>query len=108
MTAKRNGYSAGAQEYRHCVANCLVATPQATTGKEAPMCVYNLFRHKNERHLVCAVPQDCTVPEFIAGEAWEFDRTVTEGGGAPIGFDTLAAAHGGLLNGFYLLQTYSE
>ncbi len=71
------------------------------------MCAYNLSRHRDERHLVCAMPADCTIPDFIAGKAWEFDRTVTEAGAAPIGFDVMAANHGVRFNGFYLFQTFS-
>jgi len=72
------------------------------------MCAYNLFYHRDERHLVCAVPMDCAVPDFIAGKAWEFDRTAMEAGAAPIGFDAQAALHGVRFNGFYLFQAFSE
>jgi hypothetical protein len=72
------------------------------------MCAYNLFRHRDERHLFCAVPTDCAVPDFIAGKAWEFDRTAMEAGAAPIGFDAQAALHGVRFNGFYLFQAFSE
>ena len=51
------------------------------------MPAYNLFRHRAKQELVCAVPEDCAVPAFIAEEAWEFDRKLTETAAAPMGFD---------------------
>ena len=56
------------------------------------MPAYNLFRHRAKQELVCAVPEDCAVPAFIAEEAWEFDRKLTETAAAPMGFDASAAA----------------
>jgi hypothetical protein len=72
------------------------------------MRTYNLFRRKGASHLICAVPTDCTVPDFLAGTAWEFDRTVMEPGAAPLGFDAEAAHYGVRFNGFYLFQAFSE
>jgi hypothetical protein len=72
------------------------------------MRAYNLFRHRGEQHLVCAVPEDCAVPGFIAAKAWDFDRKVTEPVAAPIGFDVPAAANGVRFNGFYLFQSFSK
>jgi len=72
------------------------------------MHAYNLFRHRDERCLICAVPEDCTVPGFIAGEAWDFDRTLTEAADAPMGFDATVAANGVRVNGFYLFQSFSK
>ena len=66
------------------------------------MYAYNLFRHRDKQDLVCAVPEDCVVPGFIAGEAWNFDRKLTEPATAPTGFDTSAATSATRLNGFYL------
>ena len=71
------------------------------------MRAYNLFRHKEKQHLVCAVPEDHDVPRFIAERAWSFDRTLTEAATAPVGFDTKAAASGVRLNGFYLFQDFT-
>ena len=65
------------------------------------MRAYNLFRHRDKPHLLCAVPEDGEVPRFIAKRAWRFDRKVTEAAAAPFGFDVLAARHGVQLNGFY-------
>src|SRR3954447_17075630 len=70
------------------------------------MRAYNLFRHRDKPHLLCAVPEDCEVPGFIAERAWSFDRKVTEPVAVPIGFDVLAARHGVRLNGFYLFQSF--
>jgi hypothetical protein len=67
-----------------------------------------LFHHKDERHLICAVPADRTVPDFIAGTAWEFNRTLPDAGPAPIGFDAMAAIHAVRFNGFYLFQSFNE
>ena len=69
------------------------------------MPAYNLFRHRRKQELVCAVPEDCAVPGFIAGEAWNFDRKLTEPATAPTGFDTSAATTAIRLNGFYLFAT---
>jgi hypothetical protein len=72
------------------------------------MHTYNLFRHRDKQHLVCAVPEDCATPSFVAAKAWDFDRTLTEPGAAPIGFDAAAAATGVQFNGFYLFQSFSK
>jgi len=66
---------------------------------------YNLFRHRDNQDLVCAVPEDHAVPGFIAGRAWGFDRKLTEPATAPMGFNTRAATNGVRLNGFYLFQS---
>ncbi len=60
------------------------------------MRAYNLFRHRDKPHLLCAVPEDHEVPRFIAERAWRFDRQVTETAAAPVGFDVLAVRHGGI------------
>jgi hypothetical protein len=69
------------------------------------MRAYNLFRHRDKQHLLCAVPEDREVPRFIAERAWSFDRKATETAAAPIGFDAMVARHGVRLNGFYLFQS---
>ena len=70
------------------------------------MRAYNLFRHRDKPHLLCAVPEDHEIPRFIAERAWSFDCKVTEAAAAPVGFDVLAARHGVQLNGFYLFQSF--
>ena len=72
------------------------------------MHAYNLFRHRGNQDLVCAVPEDHAVPGFIAGSAWDFDRKLMESATAPIGFDTRVAANGVRLNGFYLFRSLGE
>ncbi len=72
------------------------------------MHTYNLFRHRNKQDLVCAVPEDCAVPGFIAGRTWDFDRTLTEPAAVPRGFNADAATNGVRLNGFYLFQSFRE
>jgi len=68
------------------------------------MPAYNLFRHRRKQDLVCAAPEDCAVPGFIAGESWIFDGKVTEMTAAPMGFNVSAAAADVRFNGFYLFQ----
>ena len=72
------------------------------------MRAYNLFRHRDKPHLLCAVPEDHEVPRFIAERAWSFGGKVTEAAAAPVGFDVLAARHGVRLNGFYLFQSFGR
>ena len=72
------------------------------------MPAYNLFRHRSKEELVCAVPEDCAVPGFIAEEAWDFDCKVTETAAAPMGFDASAAAASVRFNGFHLFQSFSK
>jgi hypothetical protein len=65
---------------------------------------YNLFRHRADQELCCAVLQDCAVPLFISDESWRFEQTVVRPDRAPIGFREYAARHAALLNGYYLFQ----
>ncbi|KAA2238159.1 adenylosuccinate synthetase [Salinarimonas soli] len=65
---------------------------------------YNLFRRRSEPDLVCAVPEDRTVPEFVTASDWEFGGKTT---GAPMGdFDLQAARASVRFNGFYLYHAY--
>jgi hypothetical protein len=72
------------------------------------MYAYNLFRHSDKQDLVCAVPEDCAVPGFIADRTWDFERKLMEPATAPRGFDASAATDGVRLNGFYLFQSFEE
>lgn len=66
----------------------------------APM--YNLFRHRLESELYCAVPEDRAVPGFLTGEGWVYGGTVTGEEAALLGFKEAAARHGAGTIGFYL------
>ncbi len=72
------------------------------------MPAYNLFRHRGKQELICAVPEDCAVPGFIAEEAWDFDCKVTELTAAPMGFKASAATQSVRFNGFYLFQSFGK
>ena len=72
------------------------------------MSAYNLFRHRSKQDLICAVPEDCAVPGFIAEEAWNFDCKITEFTAPPMGFDASAATQSVRFNGFYLFQSFGK
>ncbi len=55
------------------------------------MYAYNLFRRKGYHDVFCAVPEDCAVPAFLRGAAWEFRGKVDESSPAPVDFDAKAA-----------------
>jgi hypothetical protein len=67
---------------------------------------FNLFRRKEEPELLCAVPEDCAVPRFIAGETWEFGGKITGKSREHPGFDASAARAAARYNGFYLFQAW--
>jgi hypothetical protein len=69
------------------------------------MQAFNLFRSKTEG-VYCAVPEDCAVPGFLTGEHWEFSGKADPQGGAPKGFNTMAAVAGIRFNGFYLFEGF--
>ena len=70
------------------------------------MRAYNLFRHRDKQHVICAVPEGRAAPGFIAEKTWEFVRKLAEPTAAPTGFDPKAAMDGVRLNGFYLFQVF--
>ncbi len=39
------------------------------------MIIYNLFRHKDEADLYCAVPADRPVPTFLTEGEWEYTHS---------------------------------
>jgi hypothetical protein len=49
------------------------------------MPAYNLFRHREKQHVICAVPEGLTVPNFIAEKTWEFVRKLAEPAAVPSG-----------------------
>ena len=61
---------------------------------------YNLFRHKWQPDLCCAVPEDQPVPSFITGESWDFGGTWW--GVRPLPGTPAVAELGVCLNGFHL------
>ncbi len=65
---------------------------------------FNLFRHKLKSHVICAVPEDHPVPNFVEGSTWEFAGKVSEPASVPLGFSRKAADAGVRFSGFYLFQ----
>ena len=71
-------------------------------------CSYNLFRNIDRPELLCAVPLDKPVPEFIQNDRWVFQATLYPSDPQPPGFRPHAAQSGTRLNGFYLFQMTSH
>ena len=71
-------------------------------------CGYNLFRNNQRPSLLCAVPEDRSVPGFIDAEAWSFERVLRRQDAAPPGFHDRAARAGVRYNGFYLFQVTAQ
>ncbi|MBF9234881.1 hypothetical protein [Microvirga alba] len=72
------------------------------------MCAYNLFRSTQPDGLLCAVPEERSVPPFVTGPLWKFDGRVDGGREPPLGFDGKAAATGVRFNGFYLFAGFRK
>lgn len=70
------------------------------------MHAYNLFRSKGPNPLVCAVPEERTVPGFLNGRTWEFGGRLDENRAMPLGFDHRAATAAVRFNGFYLFADF--
>ena len=68
---------------------------------------YNLFRRKQEPHVLCAVPEDRPEPSFIDLRRWEFAGKMEEPATVPLGFNKETAALGVRLNGYYLFEAFS-
>ena len=58
---------------------------------------YNLFRHKLQPELRCAVPEDQPVPSFVTSEQWDFWGTLK-------GISRLGSSPGRRLKCFHLFQ----
>lgn len=72
------------------------------------MHAYNLFRSKWPDGLVCAVPEERTVPRFVAEPHWAFEGRLDTRRKLPFGFDSKAAATGVRFNGYYLFSSFSR
>lgn len=68
---------------------------------------YNLFRSTQPDGLVCAVPEDRSLPPFVVAPQWKFSGRVNERE-TPLGFDRKAARTGVRFNGFYLFASFSK
>lgn len=42
------------------------------------MLIYNLFRHKEESNLYCAVPEDRPVPAFLTDDNWVYANSLED------------------------------
>ena len=74
---------------------------------EQDMYAYNLFRSTKPDGLVCAVPEERTVPPFVVEPHWRFGGRI-ETQEAPLGFDSRAAMEGVRFNGFYLFASFQK
>jgi len=68
------------------------------------MRTYNVFRRKGRAELVCAIPEDRMVPDFITGASWEFGGKLENADRHPFAFNHEAADASVRVNGFYLFQ----
>jgi hypothetical protein len=75
--------------------------------KEQDMYSYNLFRSTKPDGLICAVPEERSVPSFVVEPNWQFGGRV-ENQEAPLGFDRKAAMEGVRFNGFYLFASFQK
>jgi hypothetical protein len=75
--------------------------------KEQDMYSYNLFRSTKPDGLVCAVPEERSVPSFVTEPNWQFGGRL-ESQEAPLGFDRKAAVEGVRFNGFYLFASFQK
>ena len=71
------------------------------------MYAYNLFLSTEADGLVCAVPEERTVPPFVVGPHWQFTGRINEQE-IPLGFDRRAAVAGVRFNGFYLFASFQK
>src|SRR4028119_2242904 len=70
----------------------------AARHEEEDMYAYNLFRSTQPDGLVCAVPEERTVPPFVTGPHWQFGGRISDKE-TPLGFDRKAAKTGVRFNG---------
>ena len=67
-------------------------------------CAYNLFRNRQQSDILCAVPEDRSLPGFLRWEQWTYERSLRSPDARPPGFHPRAAYAGVRFNGFYLFQ----
>jgi hypothetical protein len=67
---------------------------------------YNLFRRNGRDGLLCAVPEERSVPSFLTAPRWEFSGRIDGRQTTPLGFDPKAAAAGVRFNGFHLFVDF--
>jgi hypothetical protein len=73
------------------------------------MYAYNLFRSTEPDGLVCAVPEERSVPPFVVEPHWQFGgRIQGQETAPPLGFDQKAAMEGVRFNGFYLFASFQK
>ncbi len=67
---------------------------------------FNVFRRRLRPSLCCAVRQDWPVPDFLHGDIWEFNGTVTSETPPP-GFRSTEAHEAMRTSGYYLFRVES-
>ncbi len=69
---------------------------------------YDLFRNRLRPELLCAVPADYPLPDFIEFEGWAYEGSLRQQDVRPSGFNDRAASVGVRFNGFYLFQLTAD
>jgi hypothetical protein len=69
---------------------------------------YNLFRSNGRDGLLCAVPEERSVPSFLTAPRWTFGGKLDGRQTRPLGFDPKAAAAGVRFNGFHLFADFQH
>jgi hypothetical protein len=76
---------------------------------EQDMYAFNLFRSTEpDDGLVCAVPEERSVPPFVVGPYWQFGGRIQGQETTPLGFDRKAAVESVRFNGFYLFASFQK
>jgi hypothetical protein len=69
---------------------------------------YNLFRSNGRDGLLCAVPEERSVPSFLTAPRWAFSGRLDGRQTTLLGFDPKAAAAGVRFNGFHLFADFQR
>jgi hypothetical protein len=64
-----------------------------------------VFECRFARHLFCAIPTSCPIPDFLIGPAWRFRGTLGKRGFALSGFKPASARAAVHRDGFYLFMS---